>query len=526
MNIEAATRSKVESMALRRLLLLERQTDIARTLLQRLHQDIGQAGSRLGGQASVLLEANEQLVLAALRAQTETEQVTYSAKHDALTELPNRVLLFDRLNQNIAMARRRNTHFALLFLDLDRFKEINDALGHAVGDAVLKRVAQCLVSSVREADTVSRHGGDEFLILLGEISDVADAVRIADKIVNALSTPNARDESALSVTASIGISIYPEHGQDAETLIERADAAMYHAKRQGLASFIYDAECPAHNADDRAQNVAQTPTPQLAIAEHEHLHTELREANEHLVLAALAEQDLRGAAEQAHQQQTEFLAVLAHELRNPLGPISSAAFILGRLGSNEPQLLQLQSIIERQVLNLSRLVGDLLDVSLVKVGKLRLSRQAVNIARIIAETVDNCRPALQLRQQSIDLQIPAAAVTVLGDAVRLTQIFSNLINNASKYTPEHGRIQIDVEIDSDGVVIAISDNGIGITADMLPHIFEPFVRDAHATVFHSEGLGIGLTVVRELIEGHGGSVVAQSMGRGLGSRFIVTLPIA
>jgi len=263
-----------------------------------------------------------------------------------------------------------------------------------------------------------------------------------------------------------------------------------------------------------------------AIAEHERGHLQLQEANEKLVLAALDAQDLQAAAEQAQRRQTEFLAVLAHELRNPLAPIRSAAALLGRVNPEEPLLARVQGVIERQVVHISRLVGDLMDVSRVSTGKLRLERRMLEMASVIDEAVDACRPAMDAREQKFHCEMPARALEVHGDPVRLAQVFSNLLDNASKYTLNGGEINLVVTAAGNAMVLTVSDNGIGITATALPHVFDPFVQDIHATVFNGVGLGIGLTVVRELVEAHGGSIVASSAGSGLGSEFVVTLPLA
>lgn len=263
-----------------------------------------------------------------------------------------------------------------------------------------------------------------------------------------------------------------------------------------------------------------------AMAEHERGHAQLQEANEKLVLAALDAQDLQAAAEQAQRRQTEFLAVLAHELRNPLAPIRSAAALLGRVNADEPLLARVQGVIERQVVHISRLVGDLLDVSRVSTGKLRLERRMLEMGSIIDEAVDACRPAMDAREQRFHCEMPARALEVHGDPVRLAQVFSNLLDNASKYTLNGGEIHLVVATTGKSVVVTVSDNGIGITAAALPHVFDPFVQDIQATVFNGVGLGIGLTVVRELVEAHGGSIVASSAGSGLGSQFVVTLPVA
>jgi diguanylate cyclase (GGDEF)-like protein/PAS domain S-box-containing protein len=160
-------------------------------------------------------------------------KMTHLAQHDFLTDLPNRLLLNDRITQAISLARRRGKHLVVLFLDLDGFKHINDSLGHEVGDKLLQSVAQRVVSCVRTSDTVSRHGGDEFVILLVEIAEAGDAAISAKKILAALARPHAISELNVRLSASIGISIYPQDGHDADTLIKNADAAMYLAKRKG-----------------------------------------------------------------------------------------------------------------------------------------------------------------------------------------------------------------------------------------------------------------------------------------------------
>ena len=175
-------------------------------------------------------------------------QMLHLAEHDALTDLPNRLLLNDRLARSIALARRYGRRLAVLFLDCDRFKHINDTLGHAVGDQVLRSIAKRLTTCVRESDTVSRHGGDEFLILLSEIDHPQDAEAIAQKIVTSIAEPHFVSGHELQLTASVGIALYPEDGQDAQSLIMRADTAMYHAKNTGrnrVGFYRSDMEAPA-----------------------------------------------------------------------------------------------------------------------------------------------------------------------------------------------------------------------------------------------------------------------------------------
>jgi diguanylate cyclase (GGDEF)-like protein len=187
-----------------------------------------------------LREANEHLVVATVRAQTMTEtaeqataQMSHMAEHDFLTDLPNRALLTDRLTQSIALAQRRGTKVALMYIDLDHFKHINDSLGHAVGDQLLQSVAKRLQACVRLSDTVSRQGGDEFVVLLAEVKEVQDAVFTAEKLIAAMAEPHLVNGHLFHVTLSIGISLYPDDGRDVEDVVRNADTAMYQAKKSG-----------------------------------------------------------------------------------------------------------------------------------------------------------------------------------------------------------------------------------------------------------------------------------------------------
>ena len=172
-------------------------------------------------------------------AQALARKMSHLAQHDFLTELPNRMLLNDRLTQAIAMAERHHKKLAVLFVDVDLFKTINDSLGHAIGDAVLQSIAKRLRQALRHTDTVSRQGGDEFVILLSEINTTNDAAKVAEKILAVLAAPHIVDGRELKVTASIGISIYPDHGRDAEWLVHGADIAMYKAKKGGGCNYRF-----------------------------------------------------------------------------------------------------------------------------------------------------------------------------------------------------------------------------------------------------------------------------------------------
>jgi len=187
-----------------------------------------------------LREANEHLVVATVKAhrmiedvERTTVQLSYMAQHDPLTGLPNRALLTDRLAQAITLASRHGNKVALMFIDLDNFKRINDSMGHTVGDKLLQSVAKRLQANVRHSDTVSRQGGDEFVVLLSEVEDAQSAVLSAEKLIESVGQPHLIGGHQLLVTVSIGISLYPEDGVDAEMLMKNADTAMYHAKRAG-----------------------------------------------------------------------------------------------------------------------------------------------------------------------------------------------------------------------------------------------------------------------------------------------------
>ncbi len=241
------------------------QMDEARRTLARLQHEVREAERRLGSRsAAELVAVNEQLVISSLRAHSDVGAAERAllvawraAETDTLTGLPNRVRLLDRLATAVASARRRGTRLALLFMDLDNFKQINDTHGHAAGDEMLRRAASRLVGAVRDSDTVSRHGGDEFLILLNEVSDAADAKRVAEKLLNAIDGPSPQGDPMPGLSGSVGISLYPDDGEDAFSLIARADTAMYFAKLQGRGRTMLHAETPPRAGPRRPVDAGQ-----------------------------------------------------------------------------------------------------------------------------------------------------------------------------------------------------------------------------------------------------------------------------
>lgn len=525
------------SIAVETLASLNRQADDVRIELARLRGHLHKVKQEIGSQRNVqLLEANEHLVAAALHANTIADtavktiaDMVTTGQRDSLTNTPNRALTLERMDNAIALAKRHAASLAVLFVDVDNLKTINDTIGHAAGDSALQLTARRLESVVRATDTVSRHGGDEFVVLLAEIGQPSEAAAIARKMLHALALPTRIGAHVVGLHASIGVALYPQDGTTAATLIAAADAAMYVAKRRGGSGFfLHD---PALPIDSRLELSGQEVVLQPVKAGHVATTAasplaELRDANERLVIAALTAHELKVLAEEAHGRQIMFMAMVAHELRNPLTPIRMAAGMLNRSGTDEARLLRLQGIIQSQVTHMARLVDDLLDGSRISTGKLRLHYSAVELTTILTLAKETCQPAMQARKQHFDVDVPATPVMTQADPVRLAQIFSNLLDNASKYTPAGGHIALSLVTQGNEAIVTITDNGIGMTAESLPHIFDLFVQNAGALTLHSGGLGIGLAVVRELVEAHGGGVVVRSDGPDKGSTFVVTLPLA
>lgn len=477
------------------------------------------AAPRTAQEVALLVAANEALVLAALCSRDEAiaaRAAERSQPLDVLALRTNRDRVLERIAAAIAGCRRGGARFALLFVDLANFSEIDKALGPAVGAQVLAVAGQRLLACIGAHDLASRYGDDQFVVLLAEIVHAADATAAAERVIGCLGQPQRLGEHVVRLSTNIGISMYPRDGGDAATLLDLADIGRFDARARRLGGGALVA--PALEALQRPVSDFQR-----AQAENERRHGQLREINEALLLAAMDAQVLKEAADLAHRRLTEFLAMVAHELRNPLGPIRNAAALLNVVPIAE--LPALQAVIKRQVTHITRLVGDLLDVSRASTGKLRLEMEVFGLTSVLDAAVEACRPGMDTRLQTFSVRLPDAPVYMHGDPVRLTQVLSNLLDNASKYTPKGGQVRLSAALDAGNVVITVSDTGIGISPGAIAHIFDPFVQDKHAVAFSSAGLGIGLTVVRELVEGHGGTVVASSAGAGLGSQFVVTLPL-
>jgi len=235
--------------------------------------------------------------------------------------------------------------------------------------------------------------------------------------------------------------------------------------------------------------------------------------------------DLLRRQAEADRRKDEFLALLGHELRNPLAAISNALSVLDEVGSQEERPMRQREVIKRQSRHLARMVDDLLDVSRVTLGKIILKRQPVDLGEVIDRCLTELGMAALAEGHRLDLAVRAQPVIVHGDPVRLEQVFCNLLQNAVKYTPRGGKLAVTVEAESGEGVVRVRDTGIGLSEEMAQRIFEPFTQ-VESSRQHSEGgLGLGLPLVRGLVEMHGGRVEAQSEGPSRGSEFIVRLPL-
>jgi signal transduction histidine kinase len=249
---------------------------------------------------------------------------------------------------------------------------------------------------------------------------------------------------------------------------------------------------------------------QLDITEQKRLEEELRRRAEELI--------------GADRRKDQFLAMLAHELRNPLAPIRNAVELMRQVETLDPSFQPSREMVERQVKHLARLVDDLLDVSRITQGSIRLRKEVLDLGTIVQRAVEGTRPIIESRAHTLSVQLPAEPVRLEADPTRFEQVISNLLNNAAKYTMPGGHVWVTASREGEEAVVRVRDSGIGVPPDVLERVFEPFVQSDGSLARTDGGLGVGLTLVRSLVEMHGGWVGATSPGLGQGSEFVLRLP--
>lgn len=292
-----------------------------------------------------------------------------------------------------------------------------------------------------------------------------------------------------------------------------------------------DVEALNAGADDYLEKAGLTPAlleraMRYALVQHgaaAELERKVRARTEELA-------KVNNALREANRQKDEFLSTLGHELRNPLAPILNGLEIMRLAGNNPDTINRQRERLERQVAQMTRLVEDLLDVSRITTGKLRLNREVVTLDEVLEAAIELCRPSMEKAELELVLNLPAEPVHVSADRGRLVQVFSNLLNNATKYSDPGGRVTVTADYGiEDGqptlVRVRVRDSGVGVPPELLPKIFELFTQVDHSLNRAQGGLGVGLALVRRLVELHDGTVTAQSEGPGTGAEFTVTLPV-
>jgi signal transduction histidine kinase/CheY-like chemotaxis protein len=251
----------------------------------------------------------------------------------------------------------------------------------------------------------------------------------------------------------------------------------------------------------------------------------MRRARDRYRVSEAEVRDRARELQRADANKSRFLAVLSHELRNPLAPLRTGLALLRMRGQGDGATAETHDMMERQITQLSRLIDDLLDVSRIDRGKLELRTQRLAINTVLQTAIDTAKPNIDAQGHELVVKYPAAPLYVEGDLVRLAQVVSNLLNNAAKFTPPKGRIELSAHAEDDRVVVRVADNGVGIAPERLPEVFEMFVQLEPGSIT-AGGLGLGLTLARAIVRRHGGDIVARSAGRGQGAEFVVRLPLA
>jgi signal transduction histidine kinase len=360
-----------------------------------------------------------------------------------------------------------------------------------------------------------------------------------------LLVPEQVDSAAIALTERNAWSVAVAHSAAPQATISTADglAELPEEWREAIEQVVRASEPKPPNAEPIGKHLAPRLTA-LPLRDHERTFGVLLTARQPdslpftpadvqvlesiatRVSVALVKARLYEEIEFANQQKNRFLSMLAHELRNPLAPIQSAVDLMRLSSLQDPDLIWARDVIGRQVTHLVRLVDDLLDVSRITLGKIRLALEPLDATQIVPAAVEISRPLIEEGTHRLAVSAPSGPLMILGDRARLAQVLSNLLNNAAKYTPRGGLIEFSLIEDGDQVVFRVRDSGIGIPAPMLAKVFDLFTQLDNSIDRSQGGLGIGLTLVRELVELHGGRVEVASAGANQGCEFSVRIPKA
>jgi len=316
----------------------------------------------------------------------------------------------------------------------------------------------------------------------------------------------------LAILVLLGVKIEPSVAIQLQALLPLVGAKLIVER---------SADSAAGHAAVAREGVRQAKSLNLALDSN---RRELQKAFERLEKELAVRRGTEEKLREADRKKDEFLAMLAHELRNPLAPINMAAQLIKLPSAAQRQIEQASQIITRQVAHMTSLLDDLLDVSRVTRGKIALEKEAVDAKAVIADAIEQSKSLVQQKQHQLNVHLTGETVYVDGDKTRLVQIVANILINAAKYTPTQGILDLRLDATVDEVCVIVSDNGIGIGTDLMPHIFELFTQAPRSLDRSQGGLGIGLALVKSLVELHGGSISAQSQGPNLGSEFTIRLP--
>jgi PAS domain S-box-containing protein len=348
---------------------------------------------------------------------------------------------------------------------------------------------------------------------LAALVDGSDDAIISKSLDGVISSWNPAAERIFGHTAadaigqSISLIVPPELSEQENQILTRVrnGERVDHLETQRLvkgAGRLHVSLTISPVRDDRGHIVGAS---QIArdITERKRLEHELYESNRH---------------------KDEFVAMLGHELRNPLAPIANGTLLLRRFIAEVPDIGRICDMFDRQIDTMRRLLDDLLDVSRLNRGTIRFKRQPMDLQPIIQSAVETCRPLVERRRHRLSVDLPPQPLRVVGDGVRLTQAITNLLNNAASYTPGGGEIGVSARHSDGHVIVRVHDNGIGIDPSLLPHVFDLFVQGDPGIDHPRSGLGVGLSLVHSIVSGHSGQIEAFSAGRDQGSEFRITLP--